>query len=272
MGISQLRTSQAKHSLKLEIRGSAILLSDYIYTATAAKPAMVMSVQKLSAIIVIVLMQVCLLNAKGLRIARQSSSTIINGNPGVGVNDQRVVSCSPDQSEMEYYNALYSTNAANSFSGNAMHHALRAMEADKNRANSTTTTAADNAIIANITDQSRFTPAGMDAANKVVCARILQQMDVAASVIIQTALCGWDYVCDYKPDRFPKYLFKARCKTPRCKSNCSQENNHHNRCQSHAITVTVLQMIGNCEEWVWGQELLPIACTCTPDAMIKSEA
>ena len=214
-------------------------------------------------------MQVCLLNAKSLRIARQSSSTIINGEPGVGVD--AVSLCSPDQSQMEYYNELYSTNAANSFSGNAMHHALRAMEADQNRTDSTTNTAedaaADNAIIANITDQSRFTPAGMDTANKVVCARILQQMDVAASVIIQTALCGWDYVCDYKPDRFPKYLFKARCKTPRCKSNCSQENNHHNRCQSHAITVTVLQMIGNCEEWVWGQELLPIACTCTPDAM-----
>ena len=234
-----------------------------------AKPVMVMLGQKFSALIAIVLMQACLVHAKSLRTERKSSS-----NPDVAVNGDGVSSCSPDQYLVEHYNELYSSNAANSFSGNAMYHALRAMQADKNRTESATTTAEnaaeDNAVIANITDQSRFTPAGMDTANRVICARILQEMDAAASVITTTALCGWDYICDYKPDRFPSYLFKARCKTARCKSNCSQENNHHNRCQSHGITVNILTMRGNCEEWVWGQEIMPIACTCTPDTMITS--
>ena len=221
-------------------------------------------------------MQACLLHAKSLRVASQ-----VNDRPVITDSTRRstgdVSSCSPEQYLVEYFNELYNTNAANSFSGNAMYHALRAMEADKNRSESAMTNRAgdtgeaaeDDAIIANITDQTRFTPAGLSTANKVICARILQEMDAAASEIIKTALCGWDYICDYKPDRFPNYLFKASCKTRRCKSNCSQENNH-NRCQSHGITVNVLTMKGNCEEWVWGQELLPVACTCTPDAMITS--
>ena len=103
----------------------------------------------------------------------------------------------------------------------------------------------------------------MDLANKVVCARILQELDEVAESISKTALCGWNYACDYKADRFPNYLFKARCLSPRCKINCDQGKHSRNRCQSHAIHVTVLEMRGDCEEWHWGQELLPIACTCT---------
>ena len=93
-----------------------------------------------------------------------------------------------------------------------------------------------------IADPTRFTPAGMDTANRVVCARVLQELDAVADSISNTALCGWDYVCDYKADRFPNYLFKARCRTSTCNGNCNQEDNSHNRCQSHGVHVTVLQM------------------------------
>ena len=143
------------------------------------------------------------------------------------------------------------------------------MEAHNNRTVSTTTAAEDNAVIASISDQSRFTPAGMETANKVVCAQILQELDAAASVISNTAVCPWNYACDYRADRYPHYLLKATCRTSICSGNCSPEDIRHNTCQSHGVHVTVLQM-RNCREWAWGQELLPIACTCTNDAMMNA--
>ena len=143
----------------------------------------------------------------------------------------------------------------------------------KSAANSAVITAEeeaeDNAIIANITDHSRFTPAGMETVNKVICAQILHELDAEGRAISNTAVCAWDYICDYKADRFPNYLFKARCKTSMCSGNCSPEDKRHNMCQSHGIHVTVLQMRENCGEWVWGQEFLPIAFTCTRDVMMK---
>ena len=123
----------------------------------------------------------------------------------------------------------------------------------------TVPTAQDNDTIANMDNLDRFTPAGMDLANKVVCARMLKEMDAVADLISKTALCGWDYF-DYKADRFLNYLFKARCTSANCKSNCGPHIKH-NMCQSHGIHVTVLEMRGSCKEWVWGQELLPLACT-----------
>ena len=54
-----------------------------------------------------------------------------------------------------------------------------------------------------------------------------------------------------------------------CSGNCSSEDNRHSMCQSHDIDMTVLQM-RKCGEWVWGQELLPIACTCTDDVLMKA--
>ena len=126
--------------------------------------------------------------------------------------------------------------------------------------------------IANITDQSRFIPAGMDTVNKAVCVRILQEMDAEESLSSNTALCAWDYVCDYKADRYPNYLFKARCKTARCNGNCSRVNNRHNMCQSRGIHVTILQMTRTCGQWAWGQELLPITCSCTNYVTMKAES
>ena len=170
---------------------------------------------------------------------------------------------------MQFYSQLHSTTAINGLGLTTLYYAIRAMEAHNNRTVSTTTAAEDNAVIASISDQSRFTPAGMETTNKVVCAQILQELDAAASVISNTAVCPWDYICDYKADRFPHYLFKARCKTSICSGNCSPEDNRHNMCLSHGFHVTILQM-RNCGEWVWGQELLPIACTCTNDVMMSA--
>ena len=129
-------------------------------------------------------------------------------------------------------------------------------------------------VIANISDHSRFQPAGMELSNKVVCAQILQEIDAEVSLISKTALCAWDYTCDYRADRLLNYLFKARYKTAKCSSSsCSKASNKlyskHNMCQSHGIHVTVLQMRDNCKAWVWGQEFLPIACPCTNEFMMK---
>ena len=228
--------------------------------------------------ILIVSLQVCLLHGRSLRIAERFAAE--SNDDGIDVQKRATThseeaiavdsSCSPDRNQLEYYNGLYSINATNNgINGNTLYYALRAIETHKNRTELVTTTDEDNATISSIGDPSRFTPAGMETANKVICAKILQEMDEAASVISSTALCPWDYICDYKVDRFPNYLFKARCRTSRCSGDCSQENNIHNMCQSHGIHVNVLQMRGNCGEWVWGQELLPIACTCITDVMMK---
>ena len=225
--------------------------------------------QKILLVVVIVSMQACLLDARRLRVVRQSIVSNLKGNMQ-GATTDSTASCSPHKHQIKYYNGLYSSSAANNFNGNILYYALKAVETHNNMTGSVVT-AEDNATIANITDQSRFTPAGMDTANKAVCAKLLKEMDEVASSISSTALCGWDYFCDYKADRFPNYLFKARCKTIKCNGNCGPHNKH-NVCQSHGIHVTVLEMRGNCEEWVWGQELLPIACTCTNDVMMKAES
>ena len=231
---------------------------------------MAMSGQYVLIFIMILLMQSCLVDAKRLSIAKQSSIGKFNGSMYTATTDS-ASSCAPHQHQLKYYNKLYSSSAANTFNGNIMYYALRAVEAHNNRTEPTVT-AEDNATIANITDHSRFQPAGMELANKVICAKILQEIDVEASSISKTALCAWDYVCDYRANRFPNYLFKARCITTTCNGNCGPHNNRHNMCQSHGIHVTVLEMRDNCEEWVWGQEFLPLACTCTNDIMMKAES
>ena len=222
----------------------------------------------------IISVQVCLLHAKSLRRVEYSAKPVGNvdgseqslitthSNEAVG-NSQRL--CSPKNYQMEYYSELYSDRAAKNhvdgIHGNTMYYSFRAAESK---------IVDDNAVIASISDQSRFTPAGMETTNKVVCAQILKELDAAASVISNTAVCPWDYICDYRADRYPHYLFKARCKTSVCSGNCSPEDKRHNMCQSHGIHVTVLQIRGNCEEWVWAQELLPLACTCTNDVLLKA--
>ena len=235
-----------------------------------------MSVQEISLFILVTSVQAFLLQAKSLRVERESS-TVYNDVGGNNKHENIIhtikrtadSSCVPDVNQLEYFSQLYSgSGSISSSNGNTMYYALRALQTERSRIASTTTAEQDNAIIASIDDPTRFTPAGMDTANRVVCARILQELDAVADSISNTALCGWDYVCDYKADRFPNYLFKARCRTSTCNGNCNQENNSHNRCQSHGIHATVLQM-RSCGEWVWGQELLPIACTCTSDVMMN---
>ena len=160
--------------------------------------------------------------------------------------------CLPSHLQMKY---LYATN---SFNGNILSHSLKAMEIDRNMTKQEVT-AEDIAIIENVTDPSRFTPADMELINKAVCAKILQQLDAELQLHSSTALCGWDYVCDYRADRFPNYLFKARCKTAQCHINSCRKR--HSMCQSYGIYVTVLER-RECREWVWAQELLPLNCNC----------
>ena len=234
-----------------------------------------MSGKNISFLIFVMWAQVYLLQARSLGSTRPAPAARWlgrkDGHPSKRTASAVTSSCSPSQDQLEYYNQLHiSTAAINGLSGNTLYYTHRAMEDHNNRTVSTNTTVTveDNATIANITDQSRFTPAGMEPTNKVVCAQILQELDAAASVISNTAVCPWEYVCNYKADRYPHYLFKARCKTSICSGNCSPEDRRHNECQLHGIHVTVLQM-RNCGEWVWGEEVLPIACTCTNDAMMK---
>ena len=228
--------------------------------------------QNILLLVVIVSMQACLLDARSLRIAsRQTVVSNSKDNRNMRLATTDPTTCSPHQHQIKYYNKLYGSNPANSFNGNILYYALKAVEAERNRTKPTVTPD-ENKTIASITDKSRFTPANMELANKAVCAKLLQEMDAEASLFSSTALCAWDYICDYKADRFPNYLFKARCKTARCNGNCNKDNNRHNMCQSHGIHATVLEMRGNCGEWVWGQELLPLACTCTNDVMMRAES
>ena len=229
---------------------------------------MVKSRQYTLLFLMIILMQPCLVDAK-VFIVRKYVVSNLNSNIHTATADS-ASSCVSHQHQIKYYSGLYSSSVANNFNGNIMYYALRAVEAH-NYSTESTVTAEDNATIANITDHSRFAPAGMELANKVICAKILQEIDTVY-LISKTALCIWVYVCDYRADRFPNYLLKARCKTATCNGNCGSHNNRHNMCQSHGIHVTVPKMRDDCEEWVWGQELLPLACTCTNDIMMKAES
>ena len=235
---------------------------------------MVLSEQNVLLVAVIILMQVFLLQAKSLRIAKGSQFTGDHDqsedimNVTKRTTDSSCSSADINRDQLEVLLQLYSgTGSVSNFNGNTMNYALRA---EQSRNEPTTITVEDNELITNFDNLNRFTPAGMDLANKVVCARTLQELDAEANSISNTALCGWDYYCDYKANRFPNYLFKARCRSPNCNGNCNQENSSHNRCQSHGIHVTVLEIGENCREWVWGQELLPIACTCTSDVMMNA--
>ena len=148
--------------------------------------------------ITILLIQPCLVDARALRIAEQSTIRNLNST----TTNNSALPCAPHQHQIKYYNGLYSSSAANNFNGNIMCYALRAAEAHNNMTESTVT-AEDNATIANITNHSRFAPAGMELANKVICAKMLQEIDEVLSMISKTALCAWDYACDYRADRCP---------------------------------------------------------------------
>ena len=230
-----------------------------------------MSGKNFPLLMLIMLLLVHLLHTKSLKVEKEfsiirnyRSNDQLDATESTGkVFDNS--SCSPYKSQLDFYNELYGNNIANSFNGNTLYYALKAEELHKNMTSSEAIAdrdAENNAIIDSYNDSSKFIPAGMDKANKVVCAKILDEMEKVASSISKTALCGWDYICDYKRERYPNYLFKARCISAKCNDNCNQESNDHNMCQSHGIHVTVLEMRGSCEAWVWGQELLPIACTC----------
>ena len=256
----------------------------HIPTATYIASGMAMLISREIFILIVSMLQACLLDARRLRVAVQPAvvsslhnnefhthtsdempTTGDNGDPTNTIPpSNKPPTCSPHEHQLKYYNGLYSSNT---FNGNILYYALKAVETHKNMT-APVATAEDNETIANITDQSRFIPAGMELVNKVVCAKLLQEMDAEASLFSSTALCAWDYVCDYEADRYPHYLFKARCKTSKCNVACSHDKHH--MCQSHGIHVTILEK-RQCKEWVWGQDLLPLACTCTTEDIVQAE-
>ena len=224
---------------------------------------MVIPDRKVSLIALILLMQAFLLRAKSLRA--------VEGSQFAGEQIEHFVqaekrttgsSCSPSSTQLEVYFQLYGasgTDSVSNFNGNTLNYSLKA---EQIRRESNTMTTEDSDLITKYDNLTRFTPAGMDLANKVVCARFLQELDEVANSISNTALCGWHYHCDYKANRLPNYLFKARCNSHNCKGNCSQGNGHHTGCLSHSVNIAVLEMEGNCGEWKWCTEPFPIACTC----------
>ena len=226
---------------------------------------MMMMTGKIVSFLIVALLQASLLQSKSLRKPRQGLGGFGGDQQMTEESASAETSCSPTQDQLESYSQVHNAAALNGLSGNTMYYAIRAMEAHNNRTVSTTNTAQDDAIIANISDHTRLTPAGMETANKVICAQMLHELDAEASVISNTAVCPWVYTCDYKEDRYPHYLFKARCATDICSGSCSPEDQRHNACQSHGIHVTVLQM-RSCGEWESNEELLPIACTCASNA------
>lgn len=245
--------------------------------------------QTILLLIFIASMQTRLLDARRLRVGFQSSvvshldtnnfpfppptnpaTTSDTGHPNNTIPPSNTPpSCTPPHTQLKYYHGLYGSNAANTFNGNILYYALKAVDTHNN-ISGIERTEEDNETVASF-NESRYTPNGMELTNKVVCARILKEMDEEVKLSRSTVLCEWYYVCDYKEDRYPHYLFEARCKTARCNSNCNKDTNNHNICQAHGIHVTVLER-KECNNWVWGQEILQLACTCTSQEIVKAES
>lgn len=242
-----------------------------------------MSRQNCLLLILVLSMQACNLDARKLRVAAVQPAVVSNlrsNDPLAHATDSTTAStdngdptntippsntppsCLPHQHQLKSYNNLYNSNSLN-----ILYYVLKAVDTENNRTEPVITEE-DNETIANVTDHSRFVPAGMELANKVVCAKLLQEIDAESKLFSKTALCAWDYVCDYRADRYPHYLFKARCKKAKCNIDCGHSK--HNMCQSHGIHVTVLEK-KECSEWVWAQELLTLACTCTSESAMRAE-
>ena len=174
-------------------------------------------------------------------------------------------SCQPSHHQLKYYSGLYNARSVTTnFNGNILYYALKAMDEHNDTNNSSISDQPDPAI-----DHSRYTPTDMPTKSKVICSKLLAEMDSESRLFSKTALCEWEYTCDYKADRFPHYLFHARCTTDRCKGNCNGEHSHSNFCQAHGIHVAVLEKRSDCDDWVWGQEMLKLACTCTNKLLMQ---
>ena len=231
-------------------------------------------------------LQICSLEGRLLRVARQAavvSDLDENELPGTVTNSPDITttqstqpghlgntvppeppSCQPSHHQMKYYNGLYDKRSvSSSFNGNLLYYALKAMDVHSNASNSSSAESPTQELPDPKIDPSRYLPSTMPTKNKLVCSKILSEMDQESELFSKTSLCEWEYTCDYKTDRFPHYLFQARCTTDKCKGSCNGVHSHANVCQTHGIHVAVLEKRANCDDWVWGQEMLRVACTCT---------
>jgi len=168
-------------------------------------------------------------------------------------------SCQPNHHQLKYYSGLYNARSvATNFNGNILFYALKAMDKLNASGNSFTSEEQPDPAI----DHSRYSP-DMPTKSQVMCSKMLAEMDSELRLFSKTALCEWEYICDYKANRFPHYLFHARCTTNKCKGSCNGKHSHSNFCQAHGMHVAVLEKRSDCDDWVWGQEMVKIACTCT---------
>ena len=173
------------------------------------------------------------------------------------------LSCQPNHQQLKYYSGLYNAHGVTTnFSGNILYYALKAMDMH-NTSNSSSEEQPDPAI-----DHRRYSP-DMPKKSQVICSKMLVEMDSESRLFSKTSLCEWEYICEYKADRFPHYLFHARCTTEKCKGNCNGEHSHSYFCQAHGIYVAVMEKRSDCDDWVWGQDMLKVACTCTNKLLMR---
>jgi len=200
-------------------------------------------------------LQVGSLEARLLRVTRQA---VVSGNPdGNGVSSTATdtpdtattqsarpgntvppepPSCQPNHHQLKYYSGLYNARGVmTNFNGNILYYALKVMDMHNTSNSSTSEEQPDPAI-----DHSRYSP-DMPTKSQVICGKMLAEMDSESRLFSKTALCEWEYICDYKADQFLHYLFHARCTTDKCKGNCNGEHSHSNFCQAHGIHVAVLE-------------------------------
>jgi len=110
-------------------------------------------------------------------------------------------------------------------------------------------------------DHSRYS-SDMPTKSKVIYSKMLAEIGSESRLFLKTAVCEWEYICDYRANRFPHHLFHARCTTYKFKGNCSGQHSGSNFCQAHRIQAPILEKRSDCDDWVWGQEILKLACTC----------
>ena len=227
--------------------------------------------------IIFLCLQGGLLEAKLLGVTRQAAdnpddngvSNTTTNTPDTPTTRNNTVppeppSCQPNHHQFEYYSELYNARSVTTnFNGNNLYYALKAMDIHNASNSSTSEEQPDQAI-----DHSRYSP-DIPTKSQVICSKMLAEMDSESRLFSKTALCEWEYICDYKTNRFPHYLFHARCTTDECKGNCNGEHSHSNFCQAHGIHVAVLEKRSDCDDWVWGQEMLKLACTCTNKLLMQ---
>lgn len=78
--------------------------------------------------------------------------------------------------------------------------------------------------------------------------------------------CSWNYTCDYSPNRFPQYIWKAKC-GPQPAGYRIQEVYYQlpTLTLESEVEAGCLPFQGANTVYRWGLERIPVACTCVPN-------